>query len=96
MRKNSDNTIDDIGTIYMSEMSAQLREKFDAVVELRFIQLEGLIQRTPPETSEYGQQLKEDLAYSANIRGFCYLGLYTSDGEKEILFVTEINAADET
>ncbi len=96
MKKNSDDTIDDIGTIYMSEMSTQLREKFNAVVELRFLQLEGLIQRTPPETDRTRQELMEELAYGANIRGFSFLGLYTADGENEILLGTDISPSDET
>ena len=96
MKKNSDDTIDDIGTIYMSEMSTQLREKFNTVVELRFLQLEGLIQRTPPEMGNYGPELLEELSYGANIRGFSFLGLYTADGENEILLGTDISPSDET
>lgn len=95
MKKNSDDTIDDIGTIYMSEMSTQLREKFNTVVELRFLQLEGLIQRTPPEMGNYGPELLEELSYGANIRGFSFLGLYTADGENEILLGTDISPSDE-
>ena len=45
----SKEAIDQIGIIYMSEVSRQLQEKFDAVIRLRLSQIEGIIKRTPWE-----------------------------------------------
>ena len=40
LKKNSDDTINSLGTLYMSEMSLQLQQKFDAIVNLRIMQVE--------------------------------------------------------
>ena len=55
-------TIDEISEIYMSEMNTQLQQKFSTIVGLRLNQIEGIVKRTPPEYSEYGDSLKEELA----------------------------------
>lgn len=85
MSKNSDDTINDLGALYMSEMSQQLQEKFDAIVNLQIMQLEGIVQRTPPQTAEYGEDMINDMALSSSIRGFTYLALYSRDGQGELI-----------
>lgn len=95
LKKNSDDTINSLGTLYMSEMSLQLQQKFDAIVNLRIMQVEGIIQRTPPETVEYDEDMIEELALSASIRGFSYLALYTDDGNVELLYGEPMRPYDE-
>lgn len=75
----SDNAINKVGAIYMSAMAKQMQEKFDAVVNLRMMELKGIVERHPPETMEYGQDMIEQLGFSVQVRSFVYLGLYTSD-----------------
>ena len=82
----SKEAIDQIGIIYMSEVSRQLQEKFDAVIRLRLSQIEGIIKRTPWESAVYGEEMKNDLARSGSIREFDYLGLYTEDGRCEVIY----------
>lgn len=95
MKKDSDNTINDLGTLYMSEMTKQLQQKFDAIVNLQIVQLEGVIQRTPPETVEYGDAMIEEMAFSGSIRGFNYLALYSKDGKGELLYGESVTPFDE-
>lgn len=95
MSKSSDDTINDLGTLYMSEMSKQLQQKFDAIVKLRIGQVEGIVQRTPPEAAEYGEDMIEDLALSGSIRGFSYLALYTKDGREELLYGEPVEPFDD-
>lgn len=95
MSKSSDNTINDLGTLYMSEMSKQLQQKFDAIVKLRIGQVEGIVQRTPPEAAEYGEDMIEDLALSGSIRGFSYLCLYTKEGREELLYGEPVKPFDD-
>lgn len=77
MTGKSGDAISEIGEIYMSEMSRQLNQKFDAIVNLRLSQMDGIIRRTPPEAVSYGDEMKEELSLSASIRELSYLGLYT-------------------
>lgn len=85
MAKQSEASISNIGMIYMSEMSKQMQQKFSAIIDLRFSQVRGIVGRTNPDTSSYGEDMLEELALSAGIRGFTYLGLYTEDGECQVV-----------
>ncbi len=84
--KKSKNTINEIGTLYMSEMSKQLQEKFEALINLRLSQIEGIARRTPPEECTYGKEMLDDLALGASVRQLSYLALYTEDCESEIVY----------
>lgn len=95
MSRTSNDTINDLGTLYMSEMSKQLQQKFDAIVNLRIMQVEGIVQRTPPESVEYGDAMKEELAFSGSIRGFDYLALCSEDGKGELLCGETLQPVDE-
>ncbi len=86
MGGKSHDAINEVGTIYMSEMSTQLQQKFDAVIELQVSRVEALIRRTPPESVSYGTEMIEELAFSADIREFKHLGLYRKDGGCETIY----------
>ena len=86
MTGKSEEAINEVGKIYMSEMSMQLQQKFDAITTSWISQVEGLIRRTPPEENQYGQKMLDELALGASVRGFEYLGLYTFDGEHEDVY----------
>ncbi len=81
MSRKSEGTISEIGMIYMSEMSIQLKQKFDAITELYLSQVEGIVRRTPPGSVSYGEEFLEELSLGSRIRAFDFLGLYTKDGE---------------
>lgn len=95
MTGKSQEAISDIGMIYMSEMSKQLQEKFNAIVSLRLSQVEGIIRRTPPEEAEDKEQVFEELALSASVREFEYLALYTEDGEEEVILGNSMEIIDQ-
>ncbi len=91
----SDNAINKVGAIYMSAMAKQMQEKFDTVVNLRTMELKGIVERHPPETMEYGQDMIEQLGFSVQVRSFVYLGLYTSDGYGETIYGTPVEYDNE-
>lgn len=97
MSGKSEEAINEIGKIYMSEMSMQLQQKFDAITALQISQVEGLIQRTPPENFAQGNdaEMIEELSLNASVRGLSYLGLYTEDGECETIYGENIKVYDE-
>lgn len=86
MTGKSEEAINDVGKIYMSEMSRQLQQKFDAITTSWISQVEGIMKRTPPEEYQYGQEMLDELALGANVRGFVYLGLYKFDGVHEDVY----------
>lgn len=95
MNRKSNDAISDIGMIYMSEMNRQLQEKYATVIDLRLLQVEGIISRTPPEENGYCDEMLEELALSANVREFMYLGLYTAEGECEVVYGEPVKIIDE-
>lgn len=95
MSQRSEETISEVGRMYMSEMSAQLKQKFEAVVSLWISQLNGLVRRTPPEETVYGEEMLEELALSASVRSFEYLGLYREDGTCQVVYGDEITIIDQ-
>ena len=95
MSGKSQEAITDIGEIYMSEMSRQLKQKFSSILELRLSQVEGIIRRTPPGSTADLKEMREELALSASVREFEYLGLYDKDGKGEILYGDPIRLVDE-
>lgn len=91
----SDGAINEVGKIYMSAIAKQMQEKFDAVIDSQILEMEGIVQRHPPEEMEYGQEMIDQLVLSAQVRDFEYLGLYTNDGESELIYGSEVEYESE-
>ena len=91
----SDGAINEIGMIYMSAIAKQMQEKFDAVIDSQILEMEGIVLRHPPEEMEYGQEMIDQLVLSAQVWDFVYLGLYTDDGESEMIYGSEVEYESE-
>ena len=72
-----------------------MQEKFDAVIDSQILEMEGIVLRHPPEEMEYGQEMIDQLVLSAQVRDFVYLGLYTDDGESEMIYGSEVEYESE-
>lgn len=79
MARKTEASIEEISHIYMDEVCQQIQQKFQSIIDLRLQQVEGLIERTPPEEASYGDELIEELKFSAEIRGFSYLAFYAGE-----------------
>lgn len=86
MERKSEESIRDIGAVYMSEMNKHIQQKFFTLIQLRFSQLEGLVARTPPSSVKYGPKMLQELRLNAQVRNFSYLGLYAQNGEEETVY----------
>ena len=76
MGEKTGQAIKNTTSIYMSEMSLQVQEKFTAVINLRMQQVETMIQIHPPQEAVYGEEMINGLVENARIRNFTYVGLY--------------------
>lgn len=88
--QKSESSINNIGQIYMSEMNNQLRQKFTSIINLRLSQVQGIVERTSPDTYTYGDVLLEEMILNARIRNFAYLGLYMPDGKCKDIYGSPI------
>ena len=83
MSRSTERSIEDISEIYMAEVNLQIQQKFDSITNLRIEQVDGIIQRTSPDSVTYGTKMLQELKTSATVRNFSYLGLYSDQGEEE-------------
>ena len=70
-------SIKDVGSIYMEELNLQLQQKFSTVINIRMIQLDGIIQRTESITDR--EQCMEQLRRNLETTDFISLGFYSED-----------------
>jgi len=96
MSDNTEKAIEKIGQIYMSEVSVQIQQKFDSIINLRMEQVDGVINRTPPETATAGNELHQQLQMSAELRRFSYLGFYLENGLLHNIYGEPITLSDAT
>ncbi len=96
MSYKTEQSIEEISNIYMEEMNHQIQQKFRSIISLRLEQIEGIIKRTPPEASVYGQDLVSELRTSGEIRNFSYLGLLDEDGAIEVIYGNQVEISETT
>ncbi len=94
MSHRTEQTVEEISNIYMSEMNQQIQQKFRSIIRLRLEQVEGIIKRNPLDTEKNNQQLLEELQVSGEIRNFTFLGLYGENGDLEIVYGDEVKISD--
>ncbi len=95
LAEKTNQSIEEVSEIYMSEMGVQIQQKFDAIISLRMEQVEGLISGTQPETDEYTEEMLDDLREKGELRKFVYLGFYTQEGNLETVYGEPVTIADE-
>lgn len=85
--KDNQKLVKDVGQIYMDEMSTQLQNHFNSIIELRLDMVEGIIVRNPPESfPRYSDEMIEQLKMNGKTRNFDFLALYTRDGTMEVIY----------
>ena len=72
MNQKSNESIYKIGEIYMSSMNKEISKNFENVIKLRFEQVAGIVSTVSKENNDL-QEIYEELAYRAEIRGFEHL-----------------------
>ncbi|EOS38460.1 hypothetical protein C808_02663 [Lachnospiraceae bacterium M18-1] len=88
--EKNEETVTEIGMIYMSEMNRQLEQKYSTIIELRRSQVEGILKRTSPENVSYGGQMLEEMRLNASVRNATYMGFYRRSGESELIYGNSI------
>lgn len=84
--EKNEETVTEIGMIYMSEMNRQLEQKYSTIIDLRKSQVEGILKRTSPDSVSYDEQMLEEMRLNASVRNALYMGFYTKDGENETIY----------
>lgn len=95
--EKNEETVTEIGMIYMSEMNRQLEQKYSSIIDLRRSQVEGILKRTSPDSVVYDEQMLEEMRLNASVRNALYMGFYTRAGDNETIYgePLEPDSADE-
>ncbi len=94
MNFQSRETMNEVGTLYMSGMSEQISLHFQTVVGLRLSQLEALMGAVPTGGETNIEERFSDLVRDAKARGFDYLAFYTSEGDFKMLYGEQMFVTD--
>lgn len=95
MFRKTKESVAEVSEIYMSEMSKQIQQKFQSIVNLRLEQVDGVMKRTPVESVQYGRYMLNQLEKSAEVRNFVYLGFYTESGELQSIYGGDVKFVGE-
>lgn len=97
MNKKSEETIEEVGKLYMTGMNEQITLHYETIIDFRISQLSAIIATLPPEMpgniNEH-DKLLANLEYHAMARGFEYLALCSPNGKVEMIYGDDINAVD--
>jgi len=86
MTSKTEDTITEVSNIYMSEINNQVQQKFSSILQLRLIQLKGVFDRTPPDSSIDREDILKELQISAEVRGFSSLDMLDENGRLESVY----------
>ncbi len=95
MGGKSEVAIDKVSETFMSEMNAQLQKKFETLIDLHLSQLDGVVLRIQEEGLTRQEDIREELALSAMVRDFTFLGLYRKDGAYDVIYGNDIEVNDQ-
>ena len=91
----SQDTLWEVGRLYMSGMSQRIAGHFDTILTSRFSLVNGVLENTPPQSSDDPEAMKESLVESAKIREMDYLALLCEDGSREVLYGNPLTLMEE-
>lgn len=84
MSRISEESIDKVGNVYMSGIKEHIVAHFRTLIDLKFEQVEAVVQVVPVEMDDM-DELYEELVYRTSVRNFNYLALCAEDGTIEML-----------
>ena len=94
MSAQSAQTINEVGTLYMSSMSRQTSIHFDSIITLRMDQLDALVGTIPAEKIHTDQDARDELVKDGRSRDFDYMAFLKTDGTFEMLYGSELTVSN--
>lgn len=76
MNKKSDETLSEMGTIYMSGLNERISMHFETIIDMRFSSLQDVIEEVPNEIKNDYENRKAEIGYISAAHDFKYLALY--------------------
>lgn len=92
INRQSEETINQVGDIYMESINERISKHFETMVDLRLTQLDTLVETLPVESNTDSKELREWLEYSSKARGFESLAYYFDDGSFEMIYGEQVKS----
>ncbi|XCP85963.1 response regulator [Roseburia hominis] len=86
MNKRSEETINQVGSVYMASMNERVSKHFSTMIDLRLTQLNTLVETIPTKNQEDSAEVREWLEYNGKIRGLESIAYYFEDGSMETVY----------
>ena len=87
-------TINEVGSLYMSSLSEQISLHFETTINLRLEQMEALATAMTSEDIHEDAEQREVLTSYAKALGFQYLGFYSQSNDFEMLYGAPLAVTD--
>ncbi len=89
----SENTVSELGNIYMASMNDRISKHFETMTEHRLTQMETLTTTIPPAYQNDEEALRNWLVYNGQARGFNSVAFYYADGTFDMLYGGRVTPA---
>ncbi len=94
MASETEDSVEEVSSIYLTEISRQVQQKFHSVINLRLTQLDGVFKRTPPRSESSREERLNELKISAEVRNFATLAFMSEDGDIETVYGKKVTLID--
>jgi len=94
LTRQNEQTITQLGNIYMSSMNAQISKHFESITEHRLVQMNALTRTVPPAYLTDEAALREWVVYNARSRGYDSIACCRSDGTLVTLYGSHVEPSN--
>jgi hypothetical protein len=86
LSRQNEQTITQLGNIYMSSMNERITKHFGSITDHRLVQMKALAEDIPPKCGNDKELMYKWLTYSGRTRGYESLGCCHADGTFEMIY----------
>lgn len=90
LNRQNENTVTQLGNIYMSSMNDRISRHFETITNHRLLQLSTLTEIAPSDYQSDKEKMHEWIAYNGQSRGYASMAYCRGDGSLEMIYGEEV------
>ena len=94
MNKKSDETLNEMGTIYMSGLNERISKHFETILDMQISDLQSVISEITNETLENYTDNRDTISFICDTHPFEYLALYDGKEHFHMIYGEQIELVD--